>query len=62
MYETRPRTAGRAQAQGTSAVLEMFWLSDHPDTGSKAASATAHGQRNLGLSLTGCPHYPLAPI
>ena len=62
MYETRPRTAGRAQAHGTSAVLENLLAVGSSDTGSKAASATAHGQRNLGLSLTGCPHYPLASI
>ena len=66
MYETRPRTAGRAQAHGTSAVLEIFWLSDHPTQAPRppAPQRTVNGTWALasrGVRTTPWPQFNPGP-
>src|SRR5215472_6694548 len=66
IYETRARSAGRAQAHRTSAVLEIVWLSDHPDIGPKppARQRTVNGTwavASRGVRTTPWPQFNPAP-
>src|SRR5262249_15156612 len=66
IYDTCARCAGRAQAHGSSPVLEIVWLSDHPDIGPKppARQRTVNGTwavASRGVHTTPWPQFNPAP-